>query len=198
MKGKERDQQLIRDLRTGGLAGEHALCQLYDMTRHMVISFVLKNNGNRDDGLDVLQESIVVAYDRIRSDQYTYQSKLSSYVYGIARFVWLRRLKRQKTETRIRDTQEYDGIEESPLEQILSDEENALIRSIFGHLDEDCRQVLMYVIYDNLSYAEILDKMHYQNEQVVRNKKYKCLKKLKEMISAHPVLIALLKDHGSY
>lgn len=45
---------------------------------------------------------------------------------------------------------------------------------------------------------EILETMHYENEQVVRNKKYKCLKQLEEMVNANPALKQTLKNllHG--
>ena len=35
---------------------------------------------------------------------------------------------------------------------------------------------------------EILQNLDYENEQVVRNKKYKCLKQLEQMMSGQPVL----------
>ena len=45
---------------------------------------------------------------------------------------------------------------------------------------------------------EILAALHYENEQVVRNKKYKCLKKLETMINENPALHQQLKNllHG--
>jgi hypothetical protein len=41
---------------------------------------------------------------------------------------------------------------------------------------------------------EILEKLHYENEQVVRNKKYKCLKQLEQLIAAHPSIQQILKN----
>ena len=45
---------------------------------------------------------------------------------------------------------------------------------------------------------EILDATDYENEQVVRNKKYKCLKQLEKMILEKPHLKETLKTllHG--
>jgi hypothetical protein len=42
--------------------------------------------------------------------------------------------------------------------------------------------------YENLSMKEMVDHLPYENEQVVRNKKYKCLHQLTEMIKDHPII----------
>ena len=45
---------------------------------------------------------------------------------------------------------------------------------------------------------EILEQTDYESEQVVRNKKYKCLKQLEQMVNANPALRETLKNliHG--
>ena len=48
--------------------------------------------------------------------------------------------------------------------------------------------------YEDLSMKDILDRLEYENEQVVRNKKYKCLKQLEKMISDNPALKHTLKN----
>jgi hypothetical protein len=44
----------------------------------------------------------------------------------------------------------------------------------------------------------MLDALDYENEQVVRNKKYKCMKQLEQMIKDDPALKQTLKNllHG--
>ena len=41
---------------------------------------------------------------------------------------------------------------------------------------------------------EIVLHLHYENEQVVRNKKYKCLKRLEQMINEKPICLQQLAD----
>ena len=63
---------------------------------------------------------------------------------------------------------------------------------------KNCKKILLLFYYENLSISEILDTLDYQNEQVVRNKKYKCLKELEQMITEKPLLKQTLKNllHG--
>ena len=42
---------------------------------------------------------------------------------------------------------------------------------------------------------EIVEQGDYSSEQIARNKKYKCLKKLKELIAEKPQLIQILKSY---
>jgi hypothetical protein len=41
---------------------------------------------------------------------------------------------------------------------------------------------------------DILKTLNYENEQVVRNKKYKCLKQLEQMLTGQPALAKSLKS----
>ena len=69
---------------------------------------------------------------------------------------------------------------------------------LVGELGETCRKILLLFYYENRSMKEILDATEYENEQVVRNKKYKCLKQLEQMITENPILKQTLKNllHG--
>jgi hypothetical protein len=45
---------------------------------------------------------------------------------------------------------------------------------------------------------EILATMNYENDQVLRNKKHKCLKQLEQMLTIDPALAKTLKDALQY
>jgi DNA-directed RNA polymerase specialized sigma subunit len=61
-------------------------------------------------------------------------------------------------------------------------------------LGESCRKILMLFYYENLPMKEIVQHLHYENEQVVRNKKYKCLKELTEMVKANPLIAGQINE----
>jgi len=52
----------------------------------------------------------------------------------------------------------------------------------------------MLFYYENLSMKEILNYLPYENEQVVRNKKYKCLQQLTEIMKNHPSIAGQLNE----
>ena len=72
------------------------------------------------------------------------------------------------------------------------------LMNILNQLGEVCQQILVAYYYQNLSMKEILETLHYENEQVVRNKKHKCMKKLEEMLQSNPILLKSLKTILQY
>lgn len=193
------DQDLIKAIQNGGSKADLALRQIYDQNRQMIMQFVQQNNGDAEQGKDLLQDAVVILYERVRQQPFVLTSKLSTYLYSIARFSWLNQLKRRQTEARVLDTHAFQEADPGHLPVILRAEKGQQIAALFEQLGSDCQQILQWSIYDNYSAREICDRMHFQNEQVVRNKKYKCLKSLKELIEQRPHLARLIKtlDHGS-
>ena len=69
---------------------------------------------------------------------------------------------------------------------------------VIEQLGDSCKQVLLAFYYQELSVKEMLSFLPYENEQVVRNKKYKCLKKLEELLNQDPSLASNLKTILNY
>jgi DNA-directed RNA polymerase specialized sigma subunit len=72
------------------------------------------------------------------------------------------------------------------------------LMQLVGDLGDTCKKILVAFYYENLSMKEILQQSEYENEQVVRNKKYKCLKQLEQMLVSKPGLANNLKSILSY
>ena len=68
------------------------------------------------------------------------------------------------------------------------------LSSLLNKLGESCRKILELFYYENLSMKEIVSHLHYENEQVVRNKKYKCLQQLTDMIRKNPQAAKLVSE----
>jgi len=68
------------------------------------------------------------------------------------------------------------------------------LRELLYKLDEPCRKILLLFYYENLSMKEMVDHLPYENEQVVRNKKYKCLQQLTSYVKNDPLAAAKIKS----
>ena len=55
-------------------------------------------------------------------------------------------------------------------------------------IDQKCRQVLIDYYYHRLSMKEIMRKMEFKNEQIAKNKRYRCKEKLDGIIADKPGL----------
>ncbi len=75
---------------------------------------------------------------------------------------------------------------------IVNREMKSQLMQLVDTLGETCKKILLAFYFENLAMKEILKTLDYENEQVVRNKKYKCLKQLEQMMTANPVLLKTL------
>ena len=124
------------------------------------------------------------------------ESSIKTFLFSLNRFTWLNELKRRGRATVRELNYEYtkDKAEADVSHFIMEKESSAQIFSLLDKLGETCKKILLLFYYENLSIKDILEQLDYENEQVVRNKKYKCLKGLETMITEQPALKQTLKN----
>ena len=69
------------------------------------------------------------------------------------------------------------------------------LMKVMDQLGENCKKILLLFYYENKSMKEIVTELPYENEQVVRNKKSKCLKKLEQLVTGNKNLYDQLKNY---
>jgi len=176
---------------------DKALKIIYQTNREKVCSYILSNSGDEDEAKDVYQESMIAFYENVCNERFKGDSAISTYIYSIARFKWLNQIKKRGIRvSHHMEAQDTEEFHESPLVKLLDKEQQERIHEVLATLGAQCKKILIESIYHNSSIKEIAANEGYSSEQIVRNKKYKCLKKLKELIAAKPSLVAILKGHG--
>lgn len=194
MKAAQRypDDEIIRQIESGSPL-ETPVSRLYSQYFENLTHFVRKNSGNRQDAEDVFQETIMAFVDMVQQGKFRGESSIKTMLYAIARNLWLNAMKK-RNRMFVTDTQHHtitDGESGDVQDVIIRSESRRRIMDFIGQLGETCRKILIHYYYDGLSIKEIHERMHYENEQVVRNQKYKCLKKLTEWIEGDPAGKAL-------
>lgn len=175
---------------------DRALGAIYKDNKEKVCSFVLSNSGNEDEAKDVFQEAVIAFYENVRDGKFKGESAISTYLYSITRFKWLNQIKKDTTRKVHQESVEQDPFTESPLAILIEGERKAGVLIVLEQLGMSCKKLLIENIYHGASMKEIAKNGSYSSEQIVRNKKYKCLQKLKELIRAKPALIKVLKGNG--
>jgi len=157
-----------------------------------LISFnVVTMGGSLQDGEDIFQETVVTFIDLVRKSKFRGESSVKTFLVSVARNIWLNELKRRKSgDQRAKVFETSRGhIENDVIENLNKREMREQVLSLIGHLGESCRKILTLFYYENLPFGEIVRKMGYESEQVARNKKYKCMKELSDLIRDNPVLL---------
>ena len=81
---------------------------------------------------------------------------------------------------------------------MLKRESMSLLMKTIDQLGETCKKILLAFYFESMPMKEILLTLDYENEQVVRNKKYKCLKQLEQWVKDHPQIAQNLQSILSY
>jgi len=163
-------------------------------------SYIISNGGESTDADDLFQDSLVALIDAVRQERFRGESSLKTYLFSIGRHLWLNELKR-RGRAHVREEKfekSRDSSDQAQEEQLVKAEEKLLLQKVVAKLGDGCQQILLLFYYENLSMKEILVQTHYENEQVLRNKKYKCMKELERMMREQPGLVHQLKNstHG--
>lgn len=173
---------------------------LYRQHFEALRNYVEENKGTRQDAEDIFQEVLVAFIELVRIGKFRGEASVKTLLYAMNRNSWLNELKR-RGRTITREKLYSIGMQvEDPGSQmhISARESRKQIMDVVESLGEVCKKILLGFYYENLSMREILETTGYENEQVVRNKKYKCLKQLEQMLNANPALAKTLKNALNY
>ncbi|MBL0232641.1 MAG: sigma-70 family RNA polymerase sigma factor [Chitinophagaceae bacterium] len=193
------DAEIVSNLRTGDLMDD-SIRSLYRDHFDKLTRYILANNGSQQDAEDIFQETIVSFIELVKKDKFRGESSIGTFLYSMNRHAWLNELKR-KGRALLREEKfemNMDRGEADKLQQMAYGEEKQEIARLVASLGDTCKKILLLFYYEERTMKEILDATDYDNEQVVRNKKYKCLKQLEQMLNEKPELKQTLKNllHG--
>ncbi len=174
------DARILDMIRRGD---EQALVTLYEANKAMIASFIARNNGTHDDYEDMLQEALVILWERVRSGRYEYASKISTFLFATVRNIWLRRLAKAKREipSELASVDRPDPAD-SALDTMIEEEEALAVRRAMDSIGEQCRQLLTLFYWEECSTEEIAQRMGFANADTVKSRKYQCKKALEQAL----------------
>lgn len=193
------DRELLDEL-SDERSADAAIRYLYRSYYRVSENYVKMNSGSEQDAEDIFQEVVISFIELVKGQKFRGECSVSTFIYTLTRNCWLNDIKR-KGRSKLRE-EKY----EKQQDQVTMDvggwmeqfESKKQLMKLVGDLGETCRKILIAFYYDNLSMREILQTLDYENEQVVRNKKYKCLKQLEQQVTKDAALINNLKSVNWY
>ena len=193
------DTELVANLRSGGRMDE-TIKAIYRDYFNALSWYVMNNSGSRQDAEDVFQEVVISFIELVQKNKFRGESTVKTFLFSLNRHAWLNELKR-RGRALAREEKYEKGQEETVTDvshAIVDRESKQQLMDLIAQLGEACKKILVLFYYENLSMKEMLDALEYENEQVVRNKKYKCMKQLEQMLKEDPALKQTLKNllHG--
>jgi len=157
---------------------DKAFYHLYGRNYASVKRYIQSNNGTQDDSEEIFQETLIVFFVKVQKNLFKLESSIGAYVFSVARNLWLKELHKRRTSilTSLDDGHDY------------SEEENILVshkklKRVLGLLGDGCQRIIEDFYFLKTSIAQLTDKYGLGSEGATKNKKYRCLKKLIELVN---------------
>ncbi len=175
------DSALVYDLRKGG---EEAFQYCYTEFLPLVRNWFKTQKVAQVEADDLFQEALLVVYDNVRKSDFQLQSKLSTYILSICKYMWYnrsRKLSAMKTDNYGEEVEVLKWVEQD-MEFFQQQEEHYLkLQEALDELGEPCKGLLEAYYVQDLSMKEISEMMEYTNANNAKTQKYKCLNRLKKI-----------------
>lgn len=187
------EQELLRLLLQPEI--EQPVRYLYSRYFDSIVAHVVTHGGSAEDGADIFQEALLVAIDKVKTGVFRGDSSIGTFLVGIAKNKWL-----HESRTRTRRKAREIAFSGSDIQELVvipgasTPPAPGRLDQLMQALGDACKRLLTGFYYEDKSMRELLAEFNYENEQVLRNKKSKCMKKLKEMLQRNPDLYTELQS----
>jgi len=159
---------------------------IYRDNYNMVQALIINNNGSADDAKDVFQEAMIVLYENVRSGTFELNCQIKTYVYSVARRLWLKRLQQlSRYSPPVESLEQVVPVEDEIEEHEKRNSEFEMMDKAISSLGEPCKSLLEAYYLQKQNMQVIAANFGYTNADNAKNQKYKCLMRLKKIFFAH-------------
>ena len=154
---------------------------LYKKYYNLVLKYVVNNSGNSEVAQDIYQETIIVLYESIQKPSYELHCQLQTFIFSIAKRLWLKQLRGNTHLKRFNEGEEDDLVDvtDELTDHFKKESDIEKMNAGLEHLGEPCKTLLKDFYVYRLSMDEISEKFGYTNSDNAKTQKYKCLQRLK-------------------
>lgn len=161
---------------------------IYKENRSPFLSFAKKYKLPKEDIIDVYQDAIIALRDNIVNGKVELlDSTIRTYLFSIGKYMIYKKVKAYKSEIILaEEIKNQDGqISHFDYYENINSSNQQLVNTCFSKLGEKCQHVLKLFYYEGLTLKEIQQYLGYDNYNVIKSQKSRCLRTLKGIIDKH-------------
>lgn len=175
--------KLVSDLQAGN---QSRLREVYEAYRKPFLLWAVSRfRCQEEEAREVYQDLILAFYENVMNGKVnTLNSKLQTYLFGIGKFILLKRIEKGKRLDELGEDSLDIAIpaDQLPGYETEQTERSDSMMAAINQLGDNCRDLLIHVYYHRLSGEIIADRLGYKNPDVVKSQKARCMKKLRTLI----------------
>jgi len=150
---------------------------LYQKVFPAVARYVSKCGGSFDEAKDVFQDALLSYYEKSRSANTDIKNSEGAYIYGTARYLWIKRYKEGQQTTQLDDSAAADLAMETTIP--LSEDKLLHFLETAG---KRCMELLRSFYYDQLPMTKVAQLFGFSGVRSATVQKYKCIEKVRESV----------------
>jgi len=179
------DQEILANVNKGGKAFEDISLYLFHQYKGFISTIQSKLHLPQEQMQDAYADALVKLLRHLKNGQFRGDSKISSYFYRIFYNTCVD-VSRKNTSNKNMPTQElfeYDA-KETDLRYLIDIKDEAQqVLKLIESLGDTCKRILIDWGYYGYQMDEIASRNNLSNAESARSMKYKCLKKLKDILN---------------
>ncbi|MFT2010336.1 RNA polymerase sigma factor [Pontibacter sp. 13R65] len=157
---------------------EEALEKIYAKAYPMVLHYVKQQHGSPDDAKDLLQEAMILFYEKIVHKELTLTAAPTTYIMAVCKNRWRREL-----EKRSRHQELSAAVAEQLPQEANAEAPAADLAAFVEQLGAKCRDILVSFYYLGQQLEQIAQQHQYRNIRSATVQKFKCLERLRKSVS---------------
>lgn len=178
MKAEQNEPSLLQGLARND---KRAVEVIYKDNYNLVQALVINNNGSAEDAKDIFQETMIVLYEKVQSPAFELNCSIRTFVYSVARRLWLKRLMQQNRFPVADGHEDVVAVDDEVEEHEKRNTEFNMMEKAMSGLGEPCKSLLEAYYMQKKNMQEIALSFGYTNPENAKNQKYKCLMRLKRL-----------------
>ena len=163
---------------------EKTLAQIYAHSYPLVLHYVKQHNGTPEDAQDLLQEAIIVFYEKTVGGKLTLTASVSTYLMGICKNQWHQELEKRRRKQKQLPTDLMPLREETPAEP---DNQSQNLLEFVAQLGKKCQDILVAFYYFGHNMPRIAQQHQYRNVHTATVQKFKCLERLRKSLAGFTI-----------
>lgn len=176
------DQEIIKQIKKGNR--NKPLKQLYKEFPK-IKKLILSSGGTATIAQEIFNDSLLLLLlEKVEQNDFVLTSKLTTYLYGINRFLWKNELRKQNktkelewSDTLILNHEDLNYDEEK-------EEKLQLLVQLLDQITEKCKAIIQLFYFERLSMKQIAEQLNYSSVNSAKTQKYKCLESVSKQAKA--------------
>lgn len=173
------DREIIKKIQTNDRT---VLGELFTRYQRLVFSYIQNHGGSEEDAEDMLQEAIIVLWQKVNSGTFQLSARLSTFILAVAKNKWMAQMRKRKRLSGEAVSENTSGGNLSSLEVALNKEQVEMVHRALEQIPPVCKKILLLFYFEERSLNDIARILKFANADVVKSKKYQCKKSLETIL----------------